>query len=203
MNGKQDNSKVPIAWPQGLMKLFILMGLLVLSLSCCQPVRQLFFETKKLVVPEMILKQESSEQARLCQTLEYLKKGELEEAQEVLTELSQEKNGPETAAISAFYLGLIKLLEMDDLAEMKDSRAYFKAYLKEYSDGPYEKNSARILLLLNKYIEQRQKDKGELKELTGQVEKQAQEIETLKYQMQKLEEIQHETERERQLLELN
>ncbi len=185
------------------MKFFVLAGLFVFSFSCSQTAKQIFFEKKKLVVPGVILGQESSEQARLSQILECLNQGKLDEAKEIINELSQEKNSSKTASIAAFYRGLINLLEMDGLAGMKDCLKYFETYSEKYPVGPYNKNVAMIVLLLNKYIEHSQKDKGQLKELTHQIEKQAQEIETLKYQMQKLEEIQQETERERQLLELN
>jgi uncharacterized coiled-coil protein SlyX len=110
---------------------------------------------------------------------------------------------------SEFYLGVIKLFEMGDVHEMGDCKSYFEAYIEKYPNQPYQTNAARIVRLLEKHIERARKDGQRVAELNRVVDelnqavgKQAKEIQTLKYQMQKLEEIQLETERKRQSFEL-
>jgi len=103
---------------------------------------------------------------------------------------------------SEFYLGVIKLFEMGDLHAMEVCKSYFEGYIKKYPTQPYQANATRIVRLLEKHIERARKDGQRMEELSQAVGEQAKEIQTLKYQMQKLEEIQQETERKRQSLEL-
>lgn len=94
-----------------------------------------------------------------------------------------------------FYLGVIKLFQTEDLRGMEVCKSYFQGYIEKYPTELYRANAVRIVRMLERQIKRTRK-------LNRVVEDQAREIRTLKYQMQKLEEIQQETERKRQSLEL-
>jgi len=183
--------------------ILILVLCLFLCFSCTEAMKQYLFEERQLVVAGGPTKPWSEKNARLEEAVEKLHMGRYIEARKILSELIKDSDDSGGMPSAVFYLGIVKLLTMDDLAQMKACKKYFSSYKKKYPNGPYQKNTENIVNVLNQYIVLAQKDKLRMKELEGQVEKQNKEIETLKYQIQKLEEIQQETERERQLLELN
>jgi uncharacterized coiled-coil protein SlyX len=180
--------------------------MIISSASCTQVVKERFFR-KPMVQSSG---HPSGAQARLQEALHHLQTGQNSTAGEILKELSSpEGDTSHVGPASEFYLGVIKLFEMGDVHEMGDCKSYFEAYIEKYPNQPYQTNAARIVRLLEKHIERARKDGQRVAELNRVVDelnqavgKQAKEIQTLKYQMQKLEEIQLETERKRQSFEL-
>ncbi len=146
--------------------------------------REGFFERRIIDAPKPA-------EARLEKALDYLQAGENEAARKILEKLLQEGDTFQLRPVAAFYLGVIKVFEMDDLLGMEACKNYFQAYVEQYPTQPYTTNAAGVVRLLDKYIE-----------LARVVQEQAQEIKTLRYQIQKLEEIQQETERKRQSFEI-
>ena len=201
-----SNNRKKRPWHQGWLRLFILAWMIVFSASCSQAVKERFFR-KPLVKSS---EHSSVAQARLQEALHHLQIGQNGTAAEILKELSSPQG--DTAHVgpaSEFYLGVVKLLEMDNLHEMEVCKRYFQGYIDKYPSQPYQANAARIARLLEKHIALARKEGRRVKELNQVVDDlnrvvdhQAKEIHTLKYQMEKLEEIQLETERRRQSLEL-
>ena len=185
-------------WHQGWLRLFVLAWVIIFSASCTQAVKERLF--RKPIIKSS--GQASGAQARLREALHHLQAGQNETAREVLKGLSPDGGASYVGPASEFYLGVIKLFEMDDLHEMEACKSYFQGYIEKYPTQPYEANAARIVRLLEKHIERIRKEGRRVEELNRVVDQQAKEIQTLKYQMQKLEEIQLETDRKRQSLEL-
>ena len=173
-------------WYKAWIWLLILVGILALS-SSCSPTLTAGLLGKQVIEPSG---QGSGSQARLQQALEHLKRGEYNTAQKILNEVVKQDTRPRVAQEAGFYLGIIMLYEMDDLAGMEACRAYFGDYVRKYHTGPYGGNAAKILQFVEKQIR-----------LALRARVQAREIRTLRYQIQKLEEIQEETERKRQAIE--
>lgn len=192
-------NKKEMPWHQGWLRLFVLAWMIVFSASCTQAVKERLF--RKPIIKSS--GQSSVAQARLREALNHLQAGQNESAHEILKELSSPEGGTShVGPASEFYLGVIKLFEMGDLHAMEVCKSYFEGYIEKYPTQPYQANAARIVRLLEKHIERVRKDVQRVEELNQAVGEQAKEIQTLKYQMQKLEEIQLETERKRQSLEL-
>ena len=186
-------------WHQGWLRLFVLAWMMIFSASCTQTVKERLFKKPIIKSPG----QSSVAQARLREALHHLQAGQNETAGEILKELSSPEGGiSHVGPASEFYLGVIKLFEMDDLQGMEVCKSYFQGYIEKYPNQPYQANAARIVRLLEKHIERTRKEGRRVEELNRVVDEQTKEIQTLKYQMQKLEEIQLETERKRQSLEL-
>ena len=117
-----------------------------------------------------------------------------------------------------FYVGLLDLLQMEDPSQMEAGRDYMRAYPQKYPQGPFLRNAERIAQILEGQIQSRRKEQQrlktlsqkvqglkalsqkvqELKELSQKVQEQSKEIDTLKFQIQKLEEITRETEETRE-----
>jgi hypothetical protein len=185
-------------WHQGWLRFFVLAWMMIFSASCTQAVKERLF--RKPIIKSS--GQSSVAQARLQEALHHLQAGQNETAREILKGLSPEGDTSRVGPASEFYLGVIKLFEMDDLHGMEVCKSYFQGYIEKYPAQPYQANAARIVRLLEKHIERARKEGQRVEELNQAVDEQAKEIQTLKYQMQKLEEIQLETERKRQSLEL-
>jgi hypothetical protein len=186
-------------WHQGWLRLFVLAWMMIFSVSCTQAVKERLFRKPIFRSPG----QASVAQARLQEALHHLQAGQNETAGEILKELSSPEGGTShVGPASEFYLGVIKLFDMEDLQGMEACKSYFQGYIEKYPTQPYQANAARIVRLLEKHIERTRKEGRRVEELNRVVDEQAKEIQTLKYQMQKLEEIQLETERKRQSLEL-
>lgn len=208
-----SNNKKERPWDQCWARLCILAWMIVLCASCTQSVKEGFFR-KSMVRSSG---HASVAQARLQEALHHLQSGRNSTAGEILTELASPRGDTShEGPASEFYLGLVKLLEMDNLQEMEMCKRYFEGYIEKYPSQPYQANAARIARLLKKHIALGRKEGRRVKELNQVVDElnqvvdelnrvvneQAKEIHTLKYQMEKLEEIQLETERRRQSLEL-
>jgi outer membrane protein assembly factor BamD (BamD/ComL family) len=130
-----------------------------------------------------------------------LENGDYEGSRETLTEIAEREEEGDLAPKVAFALGVLHLLEMEDVGRMKEARDYFQAFSKEYPDGPYRETTDRIVLLLEKHIQRAKQQQKRIRQLTKQASDQEQVIQTLKYKIEKLEEIHRETEQKRHLLE--
>lgn len=107
-----------------------------------------------------------------------------------------------------FYVGLLDLLQMEDPSQMEAGRDYMRAYPQKYPQGPFLRNAERIAQILEGQIQSRRKEQQRLKTLnqkvqglkalSQKVQEQSKEIDTLKFQIQKLEEITRETEETRE-----
>jgi hypothetical protein len=194
------------AWHQGWFRLFVLGWIIVFSASCTQAINERLF--KKQVVEGS--GQESTAHGgisscpsctRFQKALQHLQAGRNETAREIFKELLREGGTSHVGPASEFYLGVIKLFDMEDLQGMEECRNYFEGYIEQYPTEPYKANAVRIVRLLEKHIEQAHTEEQQVKKLNRVVQEQAREIRTLKYQMRKLEEIHEETDRKRDLLE--
>ena len=130
-----------------------------------------------------------------------LENGDLEGSRETLAEIAERDDDSDLAPKVAFALGVIDLLEMEDVGRMKAARDYFQAFSDEHPDGPYRETTDRIVLLLDKHIHRAKQEQKRIDQLTQKVSDQEQVIQTLKYKIEKLEEIHRETEQKRHLLE--
>jgi DNA repair ATPase RecN len=91
---------------------------------------------------------------------------------------------------------------------MGAGRDYMRAYPQKYPQGPFLRNAERIAQILEGQIQSRRKEQQRLKTLSQKVQglkalsqkvqEQSKEIDTLKFQIQKLEEITRETEETRE-----
>jgi vacuolar-type H+-ATPase subunit I/STV1 len=86
------------------------------------------------------------------------------------------------------------------MERMRGCRNYFQAFVDKHPKGPYRENAERIVQVLNSHIKREQKDRKRIKDLARQVSEQEQVIHTLRYKIEKLEEINRETEKKRHLL---
>ena len=130
-----------------------------------------------------------------------LENGDFEGSRETLAEIAKRDDDSDLAPKVAFALGVIQLLEMEDVERMEAARESFQALSDEYPDGPYREITNRIILLLDKHIHRGKQENKMVKQLTQQVKDQQGVIQTLKYKIEKLEEIHRETEQKRHLLE--
>jgi TolA-binding protein len=130
-----------------------------------------------------------------------LENGDFEGSRETLAEIAERNDNSDLAPKVAFALGMIKLLEMEDVEQMEAARESFQALLEEYPDGTYREIVDRIILLLDKHMHRAKQEQKRVKQLTQQVNDQQGVIQTLKYKIEKLEEIHRETEQKRHLLE--
>ena len=130
-----------------------------------------------------------------------LENGDFDGSRETLTEIEARNDDSDLAPKVAFALGVIQLLEMEDVERMEVARESFQALSEEYPDGPNREITDRIILLLDKHIHREKQEQERVKQLTQQVNDQQGVIQALKYKIEKLEEIDRETEQKRQLLE--
>jgi hypothetical protein len=130
-----------------------------------------------------------------------LENGDFEGSRETLTEMAEGDDAGDLAPKVQFALGVIKLLEMEDLAGMKQARGVFRAFSDAHPDGPYREHAERIVLVLDTHIKRVQQEQAKIRKLTQQVKDQEQTIQTLQYKIEKLEEIHRETEEKRHMLE--
>lgn len=169
----------------------------------------------------VVLKGGPSEKERLDQALGLLKAGKFGAAEGLLKTLAEEETTPDKINQEArFFLGVIKLFEMDGPADMKACADVFEKYGKENAKGPFSVDALEIAKILNKNvaigIKERAADKAAIDQFKTTVEHQKatidqanrriaqleDEVQKLKYQIDKLEEIQKETEKKRQTLRL-
>ncbi len=133
--------------------------------------------------------------------MEMLENGDLEGARETLSGIAEREESGNVAPAIEFALGVIKLLEMEDLGRMRACRDYFRAFADRHPSGPYQENAERIVQVLDRHIRRAQKEQSRIRELTLQLSEQEKVIQNLKYKIEKLEEIHRETEEKRHLLD--
>jgi len=127
--------------------------------------------------------------------------GDFEGARETLSGIAEPEGDQPAEPEAVFALGVIKLLEMESEERMRGCRDYFQAFADDYPDGPYREHAERIVQVLNSHIKRAQKERRRIHELTRKVSDQEKVIQTLQYQIEKLEEIHRETEEKRHLLD--
>jgi vacuolar-type H+-ATPase subunit I/STV1 len=130
-----------------------------------------------------------------------LENGDFEGARETLTGLKEGEEDQGTSPDVAFALGVLKLLEMENVERMRGCRDYFQAFADNHPQGPYRENAERIVQVLNSHIRRTQREQTRIKELARQVSEQEKVIQNLQYKIEKLEEIHRETEQKRHLLD--
>jgi hypothetical protein len=190
LGSKRDGNHTETPWRKHRkwIRLWILGCSLLLSTSCVQPTKDSLFG-KQIIQTSG---QESAAKARLQRGLKHLERGNYKTARETFTRLLQEDTAGDVAPAAAFYVGVLRLLEMEDLAGMEACRGYFQRYAKDYESGLYKDNAASILRFLDKQIA-----------VARRAQEQERQIQTLKYQIEELEEIQEETERKRRTLQID
>lgn len=130
-----------------------------------------------------------------------LENGDFEGASETLSGISVPEGDQQVEPEVAFALGVVKLLEMESVEQMRGCRDYFQAFANDYPGGPYREHAERIVQVLNICLKRTQQEERRIKELTVKVSDQEKVIQTLQYQIEKLEEIHRETEQKRNLLD--
>jgi len=130
-----------------------------------------------------------------------LENGDFQGARETLSGIAVPEGDRQVEPEVAFALGVVKLLEMESVEQMRGCRDYFQAFVDDYPGGPYREPAERIVQVLNSHLERTQKEERQIKELTAKVSDQEKVIQTLQYQIEKLEEIHRETEQKRNLLD--
>ncbi len=180
---------------------FALSGwILLLAVSCLGP-----FEEVRVEEPDLETRNDqeavSFREAEFRFAMTKLENGDFEGARETLSGIAEREDNQEVAPEIAFALGVIKLLDMENLGRMRKCRDYFQAYADQNPGGPYRENAERIVQILTSHIRRAQKEQKRIKDLTLQVSEQEKVIQTLQYKIEKLEEIHRETEQKRHLLD--
>jgi len=196
---------VPWKWTA----LALLGGILLLAVSCTGTLQEAGLQEKVTDVspssPPPDVQQEQAElpfrEAEFRFALEMLENGDFEVAHETLSEMAEREDAQEMAPRVAFALGVVKLLEMEDMERMRACRDYFQGFADQYPGGPYREDAERIVQILNGHIARAEKEQNHIKELTRKISDQEKVIQTLQYKIDKLEEIHRETEEKRHLLE--
>jgi hypothetical protein len=179
----------------------LLAWMVVLVLSCTGTIEQSRVEEETPVEQEVQEEMLSSCDQEFRLAMAKLETGDLEGTREILTPVAERDEDKEMAARAEFALGVIQLLEIEDLARMKAARDYFEAYSNHHPDGPYLGHSDRIVLILDREIKRANEEQHKIRQLTEQLKDQEKVIQTLQYKIEKLEEIFKETESKRHLPE--
>ena len=174
--------------------------MLLLGVSCTWTLEESIFREES---PDVQQEREVSSfhETEFRFAMSKLENGDLEGARETLSGIADPEDDQEVAPEVAFALGVIKLLEMESVERMRGCRDYFQAFANDYPSGPYRENAERIVRVLNSHIQRVHRDTRRIRELTQQVSDQEKVIQTLQYQIEKLEEIHRETEQKRHLLD--
>jgi hypothetical protein len=180
--------------------LSLLGWMLVLAVSCTGTIEKSPFEQES---PDLQQQQErvSFTEMEFHFAMEKLENGDFSGTRETLSEIPKRDEDNSLAPKVAFALGVLQLLEMDDVARMSECRDYFQAFSDQHPGGPYRENADRIVHILSGHIERAKREQKRIKELTQQVTDQDKVIQTLRYKIEKLEEIHQETEEKRRLPE--
>ena len=173
--------------------------MLLLAVSCTGTIEKSVFEEES---PGVQQEQEviSFSEAEFHFAMIKLENGDYEGTRETLTEIEKREDNKDVAPKVAFALGVLRLLEMEDLGRMRACRDYFQIFADEHPGGPYRENAEQIVRLLDIHINRAKKERKRIKELTRRVGDQEKVIQTLQYKIDKLEEIHRETEQKRHLL---
>jgi hypothetical protein len=174
--------------------------ILLLAASCSGMVDKVDFQEQ---APDVQQEREapSFRETEFRLAMQMLESGDFEGARETLSGIPVPEGEHQVEPEVAFALGVIKLLEMESVEQMRGCRDYFQAFADNYPGGPYREHAERIVQVLNSHIMRVQKEETQIKELTVKVSDQEKVIQTLQYQIEKLEEIHRETEQKRNLLD--
>ncbi len=175
------------------------MLLLSVAVSCAGPIEKSRPQEENSGVQP---KQEvvSSTEAEFRCAMERLKNGDFSGARKTLIGIRQREDGRDAEPEVTFALGVLKLLDMETLEQMRGCRNYFQTFVDAHPEGPYLEDSKRIVRILNIHIRRAYSDRKRIRDLARQVNEQEQVIHTLRYKIEKLEEISRETEQKRHLL---
>jgi hypothetical protein len=181
------------------LRLCVFAGCLATLVSCSQ--------TRKMTVPEETCPcpedPASDGQAllfheRYAELLTMIENGRFREARSGLeTSLS----APEAADVNTtavFELAAVILLEKKDLTRLKAFKDAFQRYAESLPEGTSRENAERIVRLLEGRIADAYRERKRVKALDQRVEEQGKALEELEYKLQKLEEIQEESEIKRE-----
>jgi len=141
-------------------------------------------------------------QQGLKKALQLIQEGKRKEARTVLETLLQEEEPARMNPSMVLYLGAMQLLEREEPARLEASKEYLQACTERFPAGPYRDNAEQIVRLLEGRIKKARREGIRNREMGRLVEKQKEEIQSLKYKIQKLEEIQKETDLKRESLDL-
>lgn len=128
-----------------------------------------------------------------------LENGDFEGARETLFGMSETVGDQPVEPEVVFALGVIKLLDMESVERMRGCRDYFQSFADKYPNGPYQEHAERIVQILDGHIRRTNENQKRIGALTLEVSDQKKVIQTLQYQIEKLEEIHRETEEKRNL----
>lgn len=178
--------------------------ILLLAASCTGMFDKVEFQEQG---PDVQQEQEQEQEVPSIRETEFrlamamLENGDFQGARETLSGIAVPEGDRQVEPEVAFALGVVKLLEMESVEQMRGCRDYFQAFVDDYPGGPYREPAERIVQVLNSHLERTQKEERQIKELTAKVSDQEKVIQTLQYQIEKLEEIHRETEQKRNLLD--
>ena len=183
--------------PKRLSRGALILGLLAMA-SCARVPRDM--GERRLLVPGC--SEDLLAQSELQEALELIQKEKYRDAREVMNGLLKEREASGGVPPSVLFLGVLELLEKGTRSGMEARKSYFEACARKFPAGPCRDNAERIVRLLEKNIARARREEKRKQEMNRTIEKQTEEIQTLKYQIQKLEEIQQETDEQRESLEL-
>jgi hypothetical protein len=174
--------------------------MLLLAVSCTGTLEKVGFQEES---PDVQQEREfpSFRETEFRFAVAKIENGDFEGARETLSGISVPEDDQQVEPEVAFAVGVLKLLEMESVERMWGCRDYFQAFADDYPGGPYRDHAERIVQVLNSHIKRAQKEQERIKDLTRQVSDQEKVIQTLQYQIEKLEEIHRETEQKRHLLD--
>ncbi len=173
-----------------------MVALVLLCASCSAPLGEKTGRGAGEIEPAAVARNEALRRAQ-----EDLRRGDYEGARGVLEGIKEEGAEGRADDEAGFLLGLVRLLEIEDLESARACRDYFRAYRKAHPEGAHRAVADRIVRLLDRCLEETGRRERRIKDLEARIRGQEEEIRTLRYQIEKLEEIHRETERERRLLE--
>jgi hypothetical protein len=184
-------------------RLSLLVWIVFLTCSCSKTLEDVRLEQN---TPEAVdVSQEpepgSLREAEFRFAIEMLENGDFQGARETLDELAKPENEQEVSPEVVFAIGVVKLLEMEDVERMRGCRDYFQSFTDQHPTGPYREDAERIVQVLNSQLVRVEKEQRRIAELTRKVGDQEKVIQTLQYKIEKLEEIHRETEEKRHLTE--
>ncbi len=201
MNRTQEKiAKGTRGWPRRWMALSLTGWGIFLVLSCSSTMETSPFETQA-PAEEPVQEAVSFSEAEFRFAMIKLENGDFEGSRETLTDMAKRDDATDVEPKVEFALGVIKLLDMAGTDGMKEARDYFQAFVDSHPGGPYREAAQRIVLVLDSYVKQQEKEQQSINQLTQQVSDQEQVIQNLGYKIEKLEEIHRETEEKRHLLE--
>lgn len=170
--------------------------LLFLAVSCSGAMERAPFREESLQpAPEPVCFRE----AEFRFAMKKLENGDFEGSRETLIEIAERGENNDVAPRVAFALGVLQLLEMEDPARMTACRDYFQLFSYQHPGVAYGEYAERIVRVLDGHLERARQEQNRIRGLTQKVSDQEQVIQSLRYKIEKLEEIHQETQEKRYL----